>query len=500
MAKDGVKKDLSKPPSMSVITEASSSDLEEKEPKQQQDDSHGSDESGDEAHSSTTQSQSSQKPMTAIVEPPAHSIDKAEGFGASLDNEEMNAWLDSFASGYAKEFEKQIHSEREKDYKRVTTFGFTDLAPFARNAFECLVSDSFTQCFESQRSAHWIFKFYLIPLYFIGVIFRYGILLPARIIVLLIGFSIYLLIFLLALAFNTETKNWLHFQAIWILANSFLMSWCAVLREHGTVPAREQGQIFVANHTTVFDVVLLLGSNKFSLTGQAHPGFLGFFQNYVLACMGNLWFDRLASRDRAHVAKKIKEHAADVSKPPLLVFPEGTCVNNEYVVMFKRGAFELGTSIAPVAIRYNKVFVDAFWNSKRQSIVMHLYHYLTSWALVADVYYLEPQYRRPNESSAAFALRVKEMIANKAGLKSVHWDGYLKYFKPKPEMKAHRQKLFAKYLLRRFELDEDSLKAKRQADANRIASLVPPTTLPQRPAKEKRRRSISESVKSNESI
>lgn len=26
------------------------------------------------------------------------------------------------------------------------------------------------------------------------------------------------------------------------------------------------------------------------------------------------------------------------------VFPEGTCVNNEYVVMFKRGAFELGTN------------------------------------------------------------------------------------------------------------------------------------------------------------
>ena len=50
----------------------------------------------------------------------------------------------------------------------------------------------------------------------------------------------------------------------------------------------------------------------------------------------------LASKDRAHVAKEIKAHAADVSKPPLLVFPEGTCVNNEYIVMFKRGAFELG--------------------------------------------------------------------------------------------------------------------------------------------------------------
>ena len=70
------------------------------------------------------------------------------------------------------------------------------------------------------------------------------------------------------------------------------------------------------------------------------------------------------------------------------VFPEGTCVNNEYVVMFKRGAFELGTSIVPVAIKYNKIFVDAFWNSRKQSFGTHLLNFMTSWALVADVYYL----------------------------------------------------------------------------------------------------------------
>lgn len=34
---------------------------------------------------------------------------------------------------------------------------------------------------------------------------------------------------------------------------------------------------------------------------------------------------------------RIKEHIADASKPPLLIFPEGTCVNNDYCVMFKKG-------------------------------------------------------------------------------------------------------------------------------------------------------------------
>lgn len=76
---------------------------------------------------------------------------------------------------------------------------------------------------------------------------------------------------------------------------------------------------------------------------------------------------RLASKDRSYVAKRIKEHVADISKPPLLVFPEGTCVNNEHIVMFKRGAFQLGSSIVPVAIKYNKIFVDGYWNSRKET-------------------------------------------------------------------------------------------------------------------------------------
>ena len=57
------------------------------------------------------------------------------------------------------------------------------------------------------------------------------------------------------------------------------------------------------------------------------------------------------------VADRLRKHAHDPSKAdvPILVFPEGTCVNNEYVVQFKKGVFELGVPINPVAIKYNKV-------------------------------------------------------------------------------------------------------------------------------------------------
>ena len=77
-------------------------------------------------------------------------------------------------------------------------------------------------------------------------------------------------------------------------------------------------------------------------------------------------------KDRALVATRMKQHVVDPETTPLLIFPEGTCVNNEYCVMFKRGAFDLNSVVCPVAIKYNKIFVDAFWNSKRQSFTAHI--------------------------------------------------------------------------------------------------------------------------------
>lgn len=120
-------------------------------------------------------------------------------------------------------------------------------------------------------------------------------------------------------------------------------------------------------------------------------------------------------KDRHIVATRMREHIFRDASTPLLVFPEGTCVNNEFCVMFKRGAFEMDATVCPVAIKYNKIFVDAFWNSRRQSFTQHLLKLMTSWAVVCDVYFLEPQKIRPGETGDQFAGRVQAMIAKQVG-------------------------------------------------------------------------------------
>lgn len=56
--------------------------------------------------------------------------------------------------------------------------------------------------------------------------------------------------------------------------------------------------------------------------------------------------------------RRLKKHVSDPKNPPILIFPEGTCINNTSVMQFKKGSFEVGSIIYPVAI---KVFSFLFY-------------------------------------------------------------------------------------------------------------------------------------------
>ena len=101
-------------------------------------------------------------------------------------------------------------------------------------------------------------------------------------------------------------------------------------------------------------------------------------------------------------------------------------------------AFDLGVPVCPIAIKYDKTFVDAFWNSKTKLFrALDQINVLVS--VVADVWFMEPQTIRENETSIEFAERVRAMIAKKAGLKMVARDGMLKYYRPHPRERIARQ-------------------------------------------------------------
>lgn len=101
---------------------------------------------------------------------------------------------------------------------------------------------------------------------------------------------------------------------------------------------------------------------------------MGYFQRHILNLNGSLVFERSHKNDRIVIAQKMREHVNQPSQSPLLIFPEGTCVNNEYTVLFHKGAFELGATVVPVAIKYDKSKADAYWHSREQSFTRQYFN------------------------------------------------------------------------------------------------------------------------------
>ncbi|KAL2649867.1 hypothetical protein R1flu_017995 [Riccia fluitans] len=335
-----------------------------------------------------------------------------------------------------------------------------DISPTLSEAASAIIDDSFTRCFKSNSPEPWNWNIYLFPLWILGVIMRYCILFPIRLVLLAVGWIIFLGTFIPIhfIMKNTKLRQKLERGLVEFICSVFVASWTGVIKYHGPRPSRRAKQVFVANHTSMIDFIVLEQMTAFAAIMQKHPGWVGLLQTTVLESLGCIWFNRMESKDRSIVAKKLKQHVEDSESNPLLIFPEGTCVNNEYTVMFKKGAFELDCTVCPIAIKYNKIFVDAFWNSKKQSFTMHLLRLMTAWAVVCDVWYLEPQTLRPGETSIEFAERVRDMIADRAGIKKVPWDGYLKYYRPSVKLTEKKQQKFAESVLGRLE-DSDPKRA-----------------------------------------
>ncbi|KAK9832260.1 hypothetical protein WJX74_004697 [Apatococcus lobatus] len=248
-----------------------------------------------------------------------------------------------------------------------------DISPLLNDAAAAMVDDSFLRCFTSATTDPWNWNVYLMPIWLVGVVVRHGILFPLRMILLLGGFVLFFLAFAIVHNCIKDPKRaQLERVLVQFQCQVFVASWTGVVRYHGPRPDPRPNHVWVCNHTSMIDYIILTAYSPFAVIMQLHAGWIKFLQTRILGSLGCLWFNRNEVKDRVKVTQRMKEHVLQPDSTPLLIFPEGTCVNNEYCVMFKRGAFDLDAVVCPIAIKYNKIFVDAFWNSKRQSFTAHL--------------------------------------------------------------------------------------------------------------------------------
>ncbi|TPX57440.1 hypothetical protein PhCBS80983_g03830 [Powellomyces hirtus] len=337
--------------------------------------------------------------------------------------------------------------EQKLDHPTVLTgktpsFALQDGLAFIGYAAQAIAQDEFSKCFKQRPRRNFSLKTILLgPLHFVPIILswvvRYFVLFPYRMGLLLSATVFFFMALPVVLRFKSEAwQRWL-FR---FYCKAFLLSWGSRIRYHGRKPKVDEPHIFVSNHTSVIDY-LVLSAHDFphATVAQKHGGIIGYFEDKVLTLNGSLMFNRSEKNDRTVLAQKMKQHVSNPKNVPLLIFPEGTCVNNEYTVLFHKGAFDLDSAVAPVAIKYNKRWADAYWHSKTQSFSKHLLYLMTRWALVADVWYLPPRSRKAGQSAVEFANEVKAEISAVASLKNLSWDGYFKNFAPAKEKQVRLQ-------------------------------------------------------------
>ncbi|XP_052755229.1 glycerol-3-phosphate acyltransferase 4 isoform X3 [Galleria mellonella] len=322
---------------------------------------------------------------------------------------------------------------------------------------ESIIEDQVTSVFEAEELRSWnlltrtnkqyeFLTWRLTIIWAMGFLVRYMFLLPLRVLIFVIG--VWLLIVSTACIGTLPDgpfKQRVNY-VVSIMCFNFLSRCISVVITYHDAQNKPRSGICVANHTSPIDALVLMCDNCYSLIGQRHGGFLGLLQRALARASPHIWFERSEVKDRHAVAKRLKEHISVPDNPPILIFPEGTCINNTSVMQFKKGSFEVGGIIYPVAIKYDPRFGDAFWNSSRYGMLHYLLNMMTSWAIVCDIWYLPPMYREPHESAVDFANRVKSVIARRGGLVDLMWDGQLKRMKPKKEWRELQQEEFSKRL------------------------------------------------------
>lgn len=336
------------------------------------------------------------------------------------------------------------------------SFHLSDIYLLIKNGIQAIVDDEVTKCFDTVELPSWNLltrtnKKYthlslrLTILWGIGCLIRYVIFFPTRIILTISSVSLLIICTaIIGCLPESNFKRSVYWHASLVCFRIMSRAFSGIVTFHDRHNMAKPGGICVANHTSPIDVAVLAIDNCYALVGQKQGGFLGVLQAALQRASNHIWFDRFEIKDRELVVKRLSEYVSDLKNLPILIFPEGTCINNSAVMMFKKGSFEIASIVYPVAIKYDSRFGDPFWNSSKHGYMYYLMLMMTSWAIVCDVWYLPPMRKRSNESAIQFANRVKAEIAKRGGLVDLQWDGQLKRLNVKEEYKFKKQEEFSK--------------------------------------------------------
>lgn len=193
-------------------------------------------------------------------------------------------------------------------------------------------------------------------------------------------------------------------------------------KTEGTHQLEEQERpgAIVSNHVSYLDILYHMSSSFPSFVAKRSVAKIPLV-GLISKCLGCVYVQRESkSSDFKGVAgvvtDRVREAHRNGSAPMMLLFPEGTTTNGDYLLSFKTGAFLAGAPVVPVILRYPYQRFSPAWDSITG--VRHVVFLLCQFVNHMEVMHLPTYYpsQQEKDDPKLYANNVRRLMATEGNL------------------------------------------------------------------------------------
>ncbi|CAO2162289.1 unnamed protein product [Urochloa humidicola] len=182
---------------------------------------------------------------------------------------------------------------------------------------------------------------------------------------------------------------------------------------------RRPGAI-VSNHVSYVDILYHMSASFPSFVAKESVSRLPLV-GLISKCLGCIFVQRESKSSDAKgvsgaVTERVQEVCQDKNTPMMLLFPEGTTTNGDYLLPFKTGAFLASAPVQPVILRYPYRRFSPAWDSMEGAC--HVFLLLCQFVNYLEVVRLPVYYpsEQEKEDPKLYANNVRKLIAMEGNL------------------------------------------------------------------------------------
>ncbi|CAH8258724.1 unnamed protein product [Arabidopsis lyrata] len=182
----------------------------------------------------------------------------------------------------------------------------------------------------------------------------------------------------------------------------------------------ERPGAIVSNHVSYLDILYHMSASFPSFVAKRSVGKLPLV-GLISKCLGCVYVQREAKSPdfkgvSGTVNERVREAHRNKSAPTIMLFPEGTTTNGDYLLTFKTGAFLAGTPVLPVVLKYPYERFSVAWDTI--SGARHILFLLCQFVNHLEVIRLPVYYPSQEEKDdpKLYASNVRRLMATEGNL------------------------------------------------------------------------------------